>query len=299
MALTRRMDVQEGRSRAMNVVGKLSSHCVTLVMPRDEVAWMLPDGLTLGPQDHTPPGTHPVLLSFNHRYSAHLSLPRLLLPGATYKEQVVGVPFVHSKRDLCGGRARGPFLFLPRLFASQLLPVIGGWLFWGFAKQRGSIRETTFDPETKANGAGGEEPRSETKPHGPRPQAGTYRVFTPGNDGEPIVSLSYEATGDFQPMTRVPNHEVILDVMRQPLICCQPFSRGPLFSCADHVNDWERAQVRPLHTTMRIDDAFVPGLVVGTYRSRGIDMSPLGSFQLRAPFTLTLPHCCGRGHRLA
>ncbi|MDI1442607.1 hypothetical protein [Polyangium sp. 6x1] len=281
--------------RSIHVVGKLSSHCVTVVMPRDEVAWMLPDGLTLGPQDHTPPGTHPVLLSFNHRYGAHLTLPRMLLPGATYKEQIVGVPFVHSKRDLCGGRARGPFLFLPRLFASQLLPVIGGWLFWGFAKHHGSIRETTVDPETTAGGAENEEARSEGKPR----QVGTFRVFSSGSGGEPLVSLRYEVTGEFQPATQAPNHEAILDVLRQPLICCQPISRGPLFSCADHESDWERAQVRPLDTTMRIEDAFVPGLVVGTYRSRGIDRSPLGSFELRAPFKLTLPHCCGRGHRLA
>lgn len=289
----------ESPSRSMNVVGKLSSHYVTVIMPRDEVAWMLPDGLTLGPQDHTPPGTHPVLVSFSHRYGAHLSFPRLLLPGATYKEQAVGVPFVYAKRDLCGGRARGPFLFLPRLFASQLLPVIGGWLFWGFAKHRGSIRETTFDPETAANGVGQEEARSNPKPHEARHRTGTFRVFTSGGDGDPIVSLRYEVTGEFQPMARVPNHEAILDVLRQPLICCQPISRGPLFSCADHENDWEHAQVRPLDTTMRIEDAFVPGLVVGTYRSRGIDMSPLGSFQLRASFKLTLPHCCGRGHRIA
>nr|ANI24095.1 hypothetical protein [Polyangium spumosum] len=289
----------ESPYRSMNVVGKLSSCYVTLVMPRDEVAWMLPEGLALGPQDHTPPGTHPVVLAFSHRYDVHVTLPRLLLPGTTYKEQAIGVPFVHAKRDLCGGRARGPFLYLPRLFASQILPVIGGWLFWGLAKQLGRIREMSFGPDKGANGAGAEAPRSEKNPHETRHETGTYRVFPPGDDAESIVSLSYEVTGDFQPITQVPNHEVILDVLRQPLICCQPVARGPLFSCADHENDWERAQARPLHTTTRIEDAFVPGLVVGTYRSRGLDMSPLGSFQLRAPFKLSLPHCCGRGHSLA
>lgn len=49
---------------AVNLVGDFLARCVTLAWPSEIVRGFLPYGTTLGPQQLTPPGTHPVMLFF-------------------------------------------------------------------------------------------------------------------------------------------------------------------------------------------------------------------------------------------
>jgi len=258
--------------QAMKLVGQWSVYGVTIVLPREDVEWMLPDALELGAQDLTPPNTHPVTLYFGNVRDAHMTFPRAFPPDMTYFEQVVGVPFVYSRRPLCGGRVRGPFFYMPRLFLTNLLATLGGILLWGFPKKLVSVLESTNDAGT----------------------GGSYAVCPP-RGGDEILGVQWAATGPFRPVSEAPSFQRQLEIMTQPLVSRQPLSVGPLVSCSDFDKIWQEAELRPLHTKTSIRDAFVPGLAPGQYSSQGIDQTPMGAFQLRARWELSLPYCCGKG----
>jgi hypothetical protein len=80
----------------------------------------------------------------------------------------------------------------------------------------------------------------------------------------------------------------------QPLISLAPATIGPFFTVADFDKNWDVATVRPLKTTVDVDVEFLSGYPAGRYPragwSMGIDESVLGSFELRAPFRLSLPY---------
>ncbi|MDC3956111.1 acetoacetate decarboxylase family protein [Polyangium jinanense] len=259
--------------QGMKLVGQWSVYGVTIALPREDVRWMLPDGLELGDQDLTHRDTHPVSLYFGHVRDAHMTFPRFFPPEMTYFEQVVGVPYVYAKRPLCGGRVRGPFFYMPRLFLTNLLATLGGILFWGFPKKLVRVVEGTNPARTD----------------------GSYAVCPLYGGGDEILGLQWGATGAFEPATAVPSFQRQLEIMTQPLVSQQPLSVGPLLSCSDFDKLWREAEIRPLRTKTNIQEAFVPGLAPGRYSSEGIDQSPTGAFQLRAPWELSLPYCCGRG----
>ena len=123
---------------AVRLNGESLMRVVTLALPRDLVRLFLPAGLELGSQSLTPSGTHPVMLFFNDNFRLEMSIPTLV-PSLTYHEHYVGIPFTFLANSPSVASTSGPYFFMPKLHLDHLLAVLGGIIFWGFAKELTSI----------------------------------------------------------------------------------------------------------------------------------------------------------------
>ena len=235
----------------------------TLQLPTAVVRRFLPNGLELGPQPMTPPGTHPVLMGFHDLFRLHTTVPSLL-PSMTYREHSVGIPYCCVAAD--GGTISdpGPYFFMPAVFLDHLLATIGGLLFWGYAKQLASI----------ANAEG--------------------RYTVAHVNGQPLLSCSYEAVGVARPIAEYACFEVQRQALSQPLISLVPLAMGPFLALAGFPKRWDVAMLRPLETVTEVFTDYLIGLSPGRYpptgRSAGIDASVIGAYEFQAPWQLTGPH---------
>jgi hypothetical protein len=249
----------------INLHGDSAMRGVTLALPTDVVRNFLPAGLVLGAQSVTPPGTHPVVLLFNDLFRARMSFPTLL-PNLTYHEHSFGVPFAYlSGESLVPGKP-GPYYFMPRLYLDSFWAILGGVAFWGFAKELASFTVT----------------------------ADRYTIAS--NSGQRLTSLAWTPVpgGEFRPCAEYEQFEPVRRMLAQPLISMAPASMGPFFVLSDFDKAWDVAIVKPLQTELEVDVAYVLGYSAGRYPASGhypgIDSSPLGSYELRAPWRLTLPY---------
>jgi hypothetical protein len=266
--------------KRIKLVGKWEAVCVTLQLPEPDVRWMLPAGLELGPQKlaHLP-GTHPVVLYFGSITGAHLTFPRFLTGNMTYKEHIIGVPYVRAARKLRGAAPDQSYLFMPRLYLTNLAATVGGRLIWGFPKYLTRITDKVVPPSYAGE---------------PEKRMFDVRAFF-GGDQLTAVEWSH-CNNEYRPIEEqryfVDHHQ---EVMRQPLISTQPFSVGPFFSCSDFRRKLKSAQIRPVTTRTLVRSSFLEGLEPSEHSAYGIDSERVGSFQLRADWSLSLPRSCGSG----
>jgi len=258
----------------VNLQGQGTFRSVTLALPTAQVLRLLPAGLVLGPQDVTPPGTHPVILSFNALYRAEMSLPTLL-PSLTYHEFTLGVPYSYLPTGALGralgtliGRRdappQGPYYCMPRLFLDSVLATLGGVMFWGYAKKLARFT------------------------------VGADRFAIQGEDGAPQVSLGFEPVGEPQPVAAFPHFAAVQAMLDQPLVSQLPAALGPVFVVADFDKQWGQASLRPLRTHVRVEAELVPGFGAASHPAsgvaEGIDATVLGSYELNASWVLGMPH---------
>lgn len=236
---------------------------VVLVLPCDYVRSFLPAGLDLGPQLVTPQGTHPVLFFFNDIFRAYLSLPTLV-PGMTYHELHIGIPFVCISSGPLSSEMAGPYYFMPKLYLDQLLPILGGILFWGFRKEMASVVVT----------------------------ANSYTVIDV--TGRRVASLTWktEAHGGYGKLSEFPYFQVIQQMLSQTLISQVPCSVGPLFALSVFAKKWDAACLRPLETLLDTElvNVAAKSPLLAPEWSPGIDLVALGSYELRVPWELSLPY---------
>jgi hypothetical protein len=237
---------------------------VTLALPSDRVQNFLPSGLELGEQSLTPKGTHPVVLYFHDMFRAGFSIP--IAASQSYHEYSMNVPFVYlSPSSLTPGRP-GPYQFMTKLYLDNLGATLVGLMCFGFAKEMASIQVTTD------------------------------RYTITSLAGQRLMSLAWkeDEQAGFQPVAECANFQPIREMVSQPLISVVPFSVGPFFAVADFDKNWDVATVRPLQTVVEVDVSSLPGYDCGRYPSSGwspgIDQSVLGSYELRAPWRLSLPY---------
>jgi hypothetical protein len=244
----------------VNLSGTATMRGVTLELPIDRVRDLLPNGLELGRQNITAPGTHPVMLGFHDIFRLHLSIPNLL-PNMTYHEHSVGVPYCYAY----GGQA-GPYFFMPTLRLDNVLATIGGLAFWGLPKQLARIDSAS----------------------------GRYRVR--GEDFQPLITISWGDAGntDFRPIREFSEFPPIQRALMQPLLGMVPLSLGPYFVVADFPKRWEVTTIRPISTVTDVHTNYVVGFSSGRYpqvgSSEGIDTSVLGSFEMRTEFLMSAPY---------
>lgn len=250
---------------AINLNGDSIMRGVTLALPSGIVRNFLPAGLDLGAQNVTPPGTHPVILLFNDLFRAQMSVPTPL-PSMTYREHTFGVPFAYlSSGGITPGKP-GPYYFMPKLYLDNLWATMGGLAFWGFPKEMASFG-VAADHYTITNLA-----------------------------GRRLTSLAWETDAEQgqRPIADYPNFEPVRQMLNQPLISMVPASLGPFFVLSDFDKAWDVATLQPLRTSLEVDEEYVPGYPGGRYpvsgRFPGIDSSVLGSYELRAPWRLSLPY---------
>jgi hypothetical protein len=250
---------------AINLNGTGTMRGVTLALPTDRVRNFLPAGLELGEQKVTPPGTHPVILFFHDMFRAAMSIPTLL-PNMTYREHSVGVPFSYLSSGSITPGFPGPYYFMPKLYLDNLWATLGGLVFWGFAKEMASVTVT----------------------------ADSYTVNSMA--GQRLTSLGWKKPRQEEclPIAEYPNFEPIRQILSQPIISMLPMAMGPFFILSNFDKAWESATIRPLETSLEVDVEYVPGYAGGRYPasrwSPGIDSSVIGSYELRAPWRLSLPY---------
>lgn len=251
---------------AVNLGGEGVFRGVTLAVPKERVEALLPPGLALGEQTVTPAGTHPVIASFNDLTNARMSVPSLM-PTLNYNEYTLGIPYSYITRSGLNRNSPGPYYYMPRLFLDSMLAVIGGVGFWGFRKV-----PATFNVDDSS-----------------------FAIRSQG--GQALTSLSWKPVAAFKPVSSYPNFEPIRRMLDQRLISQLPPLGGPVFVVSDFDRRWEAATVRPLETSIAIDQDFVPDCTSfatatvgrGT-TSPGIDTSVLGSYELVTPWRLSFPY---------
>ncbi len=249
----------------VNLNGDGTMRGVTLALPSDRVRNFLPAGLELGEQHVTPAGTHPVILFFHDMFRAQMSIPTLL-PNMTYHEHSMGVPFSYISNSALAPGNPGPYYFMPQLYLDNFLATLGGLVFWGFAKAMASVNVT----------------------------ADRFTVTSVA--GQRLTSLAWQTPNDgaFGPIAEYAHFEPVRQMLSQPIISMLPAAMGPFFILSDFDKNWDVATVRPLQTSLEVDVAYVPGYECGRYPasgwSPGIDSSVLGSYELRAPWRLSLPY---------
>ncbi len=250
---------------AINANGDATTRGVTLAMPLDDVRNLLPSGLEPGPQCVTPPGTHPVILYFHDFLRGGFSFPNPF-PRMGYREYSLGVPHVYLTQDSITPGHPGPWYFVPRLFLDNPFPVITGLLGWGFAKRLASI-EVTADHYTVSD-------------------------FS----GRKLTSLAWDPSvvGDFKPVGQWPNFVPIRAMLDQPVISQVPLGFGPFFIGSNFDRDWDVAMLKPMQTAVNVDIELLIGCPCGRYPASGwgpgIDQSVLGSWELQAPWRLSMPY---------
>jgi hypothetical protein len=236
---------------------------ITLALPIETVRSVLPHGLELGPQQMTPPGTHPVIMGFHDMFRLHTSIPTLL-PSMTYHEHSVGIPYCYVTPGMVAAQTLGPYYFMPILFLDNLWAALGGILFWGYAKQ---VAAFCID-------------------------RGRFSIRRPS--GEPLLSLSYEGVGEPRPIADYPYFELQRQVISQPLVSMVPVGLGPFFVIAGFPKKWDVARVRPLRAVIDVSTEYVAGLSSARYpsagQSPGIDASAMGAYELYAPFQVGSPY---------
>jgi len=249
---------------AIRLNGESTMRGVTLAVPWELVRLLLPAGLELGSQNLTPAGTHPVLLFFNDMFRLEMSIPTMV-PSLTYHEHHVGIPFTFLANGLnCVGTS-GPYYFMPKLHLDNLLPVLGGIAFWGFAKELTYITVRAHD----------------------------YTVTS--LTGQRLATLEWDTINDaYRSVIDFPLFAPIQQILSQPIISMVPFSVGPFFSLSDMQRRWDLATLAPMRASLQVDAAYVAGYPSGRSPEVGwlpsiIDTS-LGCYVLRVPWWLSLPY---------
>ncbi len=252
---------------AINLNGFGTFRGVTLAPPTELVRALLPSGLALAEQTVTQAGTHPVIMSFNKLSDARMSVPTLL-PTLNYREYTIGIPYTFVTHGNATGDGLGPFYYMPRLLLNSMLAVIGGIGFWGFLKQ-----SATFE------------------------RRATEQSISSG-DGRKLTSLSWVERGEHKPVDAYP-FAPVQAMLDQPLVSQLANGLGP-FVVSEFDRQWTRATVRPIETTLAVQDDFVAGCKeiarctcsegCDAGHSLGIDTGALGSYELRAPWRLGMPY---------
>jgi hypothetical protein len=238
---------------------------VTLELPSDRVARLLPPGIELGPQDVTAPGTHPVIISFNELSRVRTTMPSLM-PTLSYREYTFGIPYSYATRGMMTARSLGPFYYMPRLFLDSFLAVMGGVMFWGYAKQSAEFADTDTSCSIRST------------------------------DDEPLTELTWTPAGDYADVDAYENFAPVRRMLDQPLISMLPPGIGTLPVIADFEKQWSQARLRPIETSLAVNSEFLEGFTPGNYppgskaMAPGIDRSVLGSYEYYAPWRLSMPY---------
>lgn len=247
---------------AINLNGFGTFRGVTLAPPVAQVQALMPKGLALGEHRVTPAGTHPVIISFNKLSDARMSVPSLL-PTLNYREYTVGIPYSFVSYGRPASDGLGPFYYMPRLLLDSMLAVIGGVGFWGFRKEPATFKR------------------------------GGMEQSILGSDGTELTSLAWTDRGEHRPVSSYEHFAEVRKMLDHPLVSQMPLGMGP-FVVSDFMRQWDRATVRPIETTMTVkNDRFLPGcaaIVKTAEHSLGINVSAMGSYELRAPWRLGMPY---------
>ncbi len=234
------------------ITGDYDAHVVILQLEQATVATMLPTELELMPQNITPSGQHPVMVSFMVQKNVRMEWGPLHGPSFNYLEFAVGVPFTQLAQPR--GTFRGPFFFAPLLFLNNWIAIFMG-LFWGFAKHDASMKEKDF-------------------------------CFTIGQASQTIMEAAFQPTGDWGKLSDFPYAKGIPGLLEQTGIGKTVL--GPLMTIPLQ-QDMAGARVQPVTANVQILKSFLQGLPTGDYKLQALNQVPLGAYRMKAHWWLGMP----------
>jgi hypothetical protein len=234
------------------VTGDYDAHVVILQTDQATAASMLPPELALMPQSVTPPGKHPVMVSFMIQRNVRMEWGWLHGPKFNYLEFAVGVPFTRLTHPR--GTFRGPFFFAPLLFLNNWIAIFMG-LFWGFAKHDAWMKEAAS-------------------------------CFTIGQASQTFIEAAFQPSGDWGKLFDFPYANGIPALLGQTGIGKTVL--GPLMTIPLE-QDTPDATVQPVTANVQILQAFLKGLPAGNYQLQALNQVPLGAYRMRAHWWLGMP----------
>ena len=252
---------------AVGFIGEGITRLVPLALPSAKVRAWLPDGLELGKQNFTPPGTHPVIFLFQEFSHCQFSFPTWLR-SMNYHEQSMGVPFTHIHTGHGVAGILGSYYFMPRMCLDDLWVLVGS-AGWGFNKELARVNTT----------------------------ASRYTVTSLA--GRRLASLAWTGENNHRAVRGYTEFEPIRQILSQRLVTAFPAPGRPFFALTDFNRRWEMAKVRPLRTVLELDPWYMPPSYMPTSNavrypasgwSAGIESSALGSYELLAPWWLSFPY---------
>jgi hypothetical protein len=199
--------------------------------------------------------THPVLVPLAHNYKTQLS--GLPILSMDYLEFSVVIPGVRRLDDA------QPLTYIPILFLNAWAPILVGRLFYGFPKRHAEISMV----------------------------GGTCRAML--SSGTPLLDAELACSGTQHPPSDYPHFAPIRTMLEYPIVT-QLFGFLPVCSTMRWQLDTV-ATVQPLRGLLKLHAAFLPGSAVRSFDIHGIDEAPMGAFELRTQWTLSMPHACHRG----
>lgn len=246
---------------AVRLAGWAKTRVVPLVLPTQSVLGLLPEGLRLRPQNISPAETHLVILSFHDIMNAKMTIPTPL-PRIDYFECVVSIPFVSIRGNALREMPDMSFQYMPQLFVTNQLAMVGGRIWWGFAKDLARIVVTEQ----------------------------TYEIWS--NDGRPLIALEYHPTTDVRPAMAFPHFATLRPVLDLPVASRLPFDVGDFWVASRFERDWATARMRSIAAEVHIVDPVVPGLPARRYpcsgASAGIHEQVLGAFEIMTQWSLAV-----------
>lgn len=251
-------------------VGKLDSVMAVLMLPRAQVAPLLPVGMELAPNPLAPVGKHPVLVQLSHW--------RFEFGDMDYSEMMLAVPYVQL--TAYDAPRRGPFLYMPRLYLDAELPRLLGVLLYGYEKEEATI-ERQF-------------------PQGSAP--GRYRVSVPDSGALRLgATLTPTGTAPAAP-AQVPGFAAVRQLLEMPTLSqmariwdadaaasktLSPMLASNLVYAFDHPD----ARVEPMGVHLTIGPRLTPRGLAGTYEVPPLSgAAPLvGGFRIQVEVAVALP----------
>jgi hypothetical protein len=233
--------------------GTYNASVVTLCLEQELIGPALPLGLQLMAQEVTPPGTHPLIFMFGRQKDVRLKDFRYF--ALDFLEVALLIPYVrrHHKK----GHYHGPFLFLPRLYFADTLPLLLA-RGYGMGQQRARLSMSQSD-------------------------YAVHDFFS----HKPLLTAHFKPRQALPPLLQNPLFEVSLaQLFKQPLIG----STIPYFFVSAFLqNDFSQAQFQPIAAEVHIQPGVLPGLRPGHYQVPGYDQSFLGALRLEVQWNLNLP----------
>lgn len=249
-------------------VGELDAVMLVLMLPKDEVARLVPLGLQLAPNPLSPVGKHPVLVQLSHW--------RFEFGDMDYHEVMLAVPYVEiSSYD---APRRGPFLYMPRLYLDEELPRLLGVYLYGYEKEAAAI-ECRF-------------------PQGSEP--GRYRVSAPSNGatlldatitpagipaGAPGSFANFAQLRQLLEMPTISQAARIWDVDAARSHELRPFLASNLVYQLDDPT----AALEPVGVQLTIGSGFTPHGLAGSYTAPSLQQAALGAFRTQVKVAVALP----------
>ncbi len=233
--------------------GNIRAAVVTLALPVQAVARLLPSGLSLMAQQTTTPGTHPVGLIFADQSKVRPSF--VALGGMSYRECAIAIPFV----AVAGDKAPpGPFLFLPALYLDRLVPTLLGRVMYGYRKNLARVSGEPAEQQVLDRASGALALRAR-------------------------LSASARPPGHYYDF---PHLAGVHGMMSQPVVAPDRL-RGDLFSFLDY--GLELAQIVSVSGTVEAGATVLGNEQEQSFPVAGIDSAALGAFEFEGAWTLTNP----------